>query len=100
MPQIISLAIACFVLYVLWTACQPRWKVKIVVRPGAQPDINGLPRAKFGEAEDFLRNNLPLPTRITIYALKDESGRVRTKIDGKLDVGLQQRVRNFMHALM
>lgn len=100
MPPIVFVLLAAFVMYVLWTACQPRWTLRIIARPQSRPEIKGAALARVRRIEEFFENDIRLSECVTIYAFKDTSGRIRTKIRGPLDIGLQQRIRNFLHDIM
>lgn len=100
MPPVVSALLAAFIIYVLWTACQPRWTLKIVAHPQARPRIKGAAQSRVRQIEEFFENDIRLPESVIIYATKDPSGRIRTRIRGNLHWGLQQQIRNLLHDIM
>ena len=100
MPPFIPFLLGGFVLYVLWRACQPRWLIKIVARPESKPTMQGIPHAKLLRIEEFFERDIKLPCDVTIYIHKEQGGRLRTRFQGKLDQGLQQRIRNALYDIL
>lgn len=95
---LLFLGLGVLILYGIWTAARPAWPIKIVVSPRGVESVRGLPRARTGRIVQFLEQDLAPSSRLVIRAAKSNSGRLRTKVSGRVDDGTRQRIRNFLYA--
>ena len=96
MSTFIPIAIAVFVLFVLWQVTATKWDIRIGVRPEEEPEIRGVANAKQGKIRDFFVNEVKSDCPIRILAGRERTGQLRTRIRGKIDWGTRQRIRNFL----
>lgn len=94
--KLVALAVAAFVLFVLWRAVGPRWDIRIDVDSERVSFVRGVALARQANLASFLRDDVRPAGRIVILARKDPTGRLHTRIKGNVDAGLQQRIRNFL----
>ena len=100
MPQLSTLLLAGFVLFVLWRACQSPWPIKIVAGPDRKLTTQGLPQAKVWRIEEFFERDIRLPGPITVHVRWQPGGRLQTRFSGKLEHGLRQRIRNMLNDVL
>ena len=77
----------------------PRWDVHIVVRDDSVQFRKGIAEVKRTAMENFFRNDLKLQREIQVRGRRDQNGRLSIHVDGELDAGTQQRIRNFLHTM-
>lgn len=92
----ILLIVGAVVVFGLWQASRPKWTTVIVLVAGAVKSHRGLPQARRGEVLDFLVKEVPLPGKVTVRARRYSDGYLRTRVDGRVDEGTRQRIRNFL----
>ncbi len=95
-PTVVYLLIAAGVLYAMLRARRSYWTIQIDYVPHQPPKIRGVASSRTQQITRFLEHDLRLEDPITILATKERSGRLRTRIQGKLDAGTRQRIRNFL----
>ncbi len=96
LDNLILLAVAAFVCCGLWRATRKHYRVCIVAGPDEIKIVRGIAGAQQAAVLQFLRQDIELSRPVTILATKYPNGRLQMKIQGQLDAGLRQRIRNFL----
>lgn len=96
MAYLITVLLLVFVAYLIWNGNQGSWQFRVDVVPNQKTQVKGFPGAKIATVQEFFRNDIRFDGPVTVFAAKDESGRVQTKFRGNLNTGQKQRIRNFL----
>jgi hypothetical protein len=97
MLNFLIFAVIAVALYFIMQLGQSPWKIRIDAGPQRSPQINGrLSEAQRVQIQYFVQRDLQLTGSLTIYATKEPSGRLLIRIDGEVDPGLRQQIRNFL----
>lgn len=93
---LLKIAFAGLVVFLVWQAFRPKWSIRIVVDPQGGIDMQGVAVAKQARVRNFLRDDVRLPGKVTVLATRTSNGRLAIKIQGSMDDGLRQRIRNYL----
>ncbi|MCE9548674.1 MAG: DMP19 family protein, partial [Planctomycetia bacterium] len=96
----IMLTLAAIVAVAIWRSSRPKWSLVAVIDREGVKLHQGIAQAHQRYVIDFLRNEVPVETPVTIRALREPDGQLRTEFAGGIDAGTRQRIRNFLLTMM
>ncbi len=95
---VLVVTVGALVIYGVWRVAHPPWPIEIVVTPEGVRSQRGLPKRAVGPVIVFLEQDVDIESKVVIRAARDRNARLRIKMSGAWDAGIEQRIRNFLLA--
>src|SRR5262245_59280933 len=80
----------------LFWAMRPHWALVVVADKGGVRQCRGIPKLHQAKLAEFLTKEISFQGRLTIRGHRQKNGLIRLQVNGSVDSGSRQRIRNFV----